>query len=170
LPKTARRFSAADAESLAELHQQGMSAGKIARTLGFSVPTVTAHARKAGLQFGASRTDAATVVHMATAREKRAAAILENLDLARRARDQLASGMVPYRMITQRGEVIEGAGRAVPEDWERIARAVASLESSSARLAMIDGDSQAESAGRQFSFAITALRAEYTQRYESAGA
>lgn len=46
-----------------ELHAQGMSCRQIAAALGFAAPTISKHAKRAGLTFDRSQTDFATRAH-----------------------------------------------------------------------------------------------------------
>ncbi|WP_406431564.1 hypothetical protein OHA59_36695 [Streptomyces sp. NBC_01589] len=78
----ARTFSAEDEETLRQLHADGVSRNEIARQMGWTVGTVTSHAKRLGLSFDRSATRAAVEARQVDLTARRQANIEGAYDLA----------------------------------------------------------------------------------------
>jgi hypothetical protein len=81
----ARTFSDGDEERLRQLHADGLPRNRIAQEMGWSLGTISNHARRLGLSFDREATRAATDARQVDLKDRRQRIQEQLLDLAERA-------------------------------------------------------------------------------------
>ncbi|MGY5534241.1 hypothetical protein [Streptomyces sp. C-3] len=138
----ARTFSAEDAETLRQLHADGLSRNGIARQMGWSVGTITNHAQHLGLSFDREGVRAASDARQVDLKDRRQRIQDQLLDLAEMTigRAQSAYTLTGF---SHTGEIVAQVLREPPaKETKDLTLAASSALTSALKLAQVDAGSE----------------------------
>lgn len=138
----ARTFDAEDAETLRQLHADGVSRNGIARQMGWSVGTITNHAQRLGLSFDREGVRAASDARQVDLKDRRQRLQEQLLDLAERTIDR-AQNEYTLTGFSHTGEIVAQVLREPPaKETKDLTLAASSALTSALKLAQVDAGSE----------------------------
>ncbi|WP_371538403.1 hypothetical protein OG210_21930 [Streptomyces sp. NBC_00466] len=156
-----RTFSPEDEETLRQLHRDSVSRNDIARQMGWSVGTITNHARRLGLDFDRSATRAAVEARQVDLKEQRQQAQQRLMDFFNR---QLNRAQGQYR-LTGFDHVGQFVAQLVPEppakETKDLTTAAMQALNGALKLAQVDAESDTDKAKAALGSLGNALSAIY---------
>ncbi|CAM5332281.1 GcrA family cell cycle regulator [Streptomyces aurantiogriseus] len=143
----ARTFSAEDEEQLRQLHADGVSRNEIARQMGWSVGTITNHARRLGLSFDREATRAAAEARQVDLKDRRQRIQEQLLDLAERTIERAQTRYLVHGFSHTGESVAEWLQQPPAKETKDLTLAASSALTSALKLAQVDaGDEGRENA------------------------